>query len=95
MADNTRYLSFCAISPLFIPALILAPIQRSELCLEAHALSPVIIIGAEGLTRAVLAGIDRSLTAHGLIEICISGDNHEVCIELYDTVCARLQTAPI
>lgn len=95
MADNTRRLSFCAISPLFMPALILTPAQRSELRSEAHALNPVVIIGAEGLTKAVLAEIDRSLAAHGLIKIRVFGDDREARIELYDTICARLQAAPV
>ena len=78
-----------------MPALILTPAQRSELRSEAHALNPVVIIGAEGLTKAVLAEIDRSLAAHGLIKIRVFGDDREARIELYDTICARLQAAPV
>jgi putative YhbY family RNA-binding protein len=78
-----------------MPALTLTPAQRSELRSEAHALNPVVIIGAEGLTKAVLAEIDRSLAAHGLIKIRVFGDDREARIELYDTICARLQAAPV
>ena len=65
-----------------MPALILTPAQRSELRSEAHALNPVVIIGAEGLTKAVLAEIDRSLAAHGLIKIRVFSDDREA---LYET----------
>jgi len=78
-----------------MPALTLTPAQRSELRSEAHALNPVVIIGAEGLTKAVLAEIDRSLAAHGLIKIRVFGDDREARIEMYDTICARLQAAPV
>ncbi|WP_197341036.1 YhbY family RNA-binding protein [Ralstonia solanacearum] len=78
-----------------MPALPLSPARRSELRSQAHALNPVVLIGAEGLTKAVLAEIDRSLAAHGLIKIRVFGDDREARIQLYDTICARLQAAPV
>ena len=78
-----------------MPALTLTPAQRSELRSEAHALNPVVIIGAEGLTKAVLAEIDRSLAAHGLIKIRVFGDDREERIGIYEAICEELGAAPI
>ncbi|WP_143178888.1 YhbY family RNA-binding protein, partial [Burkholderia mallei] len=51
-----------------MPALSLSPAERSALRSEAHALKPVVLIGAEGLTDAVLAEIEVHLAAHQLIK---------------------------
>jgi RNA-binding protein len=40
---------------------------------KAHHLKPVVLLGAQGLTEAVLAEIDVALTAHELIKIKLSG----------------------
>ncbi|CAG9186614.1 MULTISPECIES: YhbY family RNA-binding protein [Cupriavidus] len=76
-------------------ALQLIPAQRSELRSRAHGLNPVVMIGAEGLTRAVLAEIDRSLAAHDLIKIRVFGDDREARIAIYEAICDELDAAPI
>ncbi len=43
--------------------------SRRELRARAHGLEPVVLMGGNGLTAAVLAEIDRALTAHELIKI--------------------------
>ena len=43
--------------------------QRRHLRSLAHPLRPVVMIGKEGLTEAVLAKTDRELAAHELIKI--------------------------
>lgn len=78
-----------------MPALHLIPAQRSELRSRAHGLNPVVLIGAEGLTRAVLAEIDRSLAAHDLIKIRVFGDDRESRIAIYEAICDELNAAPI
>ncbi|MBY4896252.1 YhbY family RNA-binding protein [Cupriavidus sp. AU9028] len=78
-----------------MPALQLIPAQRSELRSRAHGLNPVVMIGAEGLTRSVLAEIDRSLAAHDLIKIRVFGDDRESRIEIYEAICDELNAAPI
>ncbi|MGY8524107.1 YhbY family RNA-binding protein [Paracidovorax citrulli] len=78
-----------------MPALHLIPAQRSELRSRAHGLNPVVMIGAEGLTRSVLAEIDRSLAAHDLIKIRVFGDDRESRIEIYEAICDQLHAAPI
>lgn len=78
-----------------MPALQLIPAQRSELRSRAHGLNPVVMIGAEGLTRSVLAEIDRSLAAHDLIKIRVFGDDREARVAIYEEICDALNAAPI
>lgn len=73
----------------------LSPAQRSALRAQAHALSPVVIIGEAGLTPGVLNEIDISLNAHGLIKIRVFGDDRESRLALYETICNELDAAPV
>ncbi|MEY3580052.1 MAG: hypothetical protein RI984_1156, partial [Pseudomonadota bacterium] len=59
----------------------LSPAQRSALRSEAHALSPVVIIGESGMTPAVMKEIDLSLNSHGLIKVRVFGDDREQRIQ--------------
>lgn len=78
-----------------MPALSLSPAERSALRSEAHALKPVVLIGAEGLTDAVLAEIEVHLAAHQLIKIRVFGDERDERVAIYDEICDRLNAAPI
>jgi putative YhbY family RNA-binding protein len=73
----------------------LTPAERSNLRAQAHALDPVVIVGEAGLTAAVLKEIDASLNAHGLIKIRVFGDDREARIAIYDTICSKLDAAPV
>jgi RNA-binding protein len=44
----------------------------------AHTLNPVVMIGNNGLTDAVLKEIDLSLNAHELIKVQVAGDDREL-----------------
>ncbi|WP_431017823.1 YhbY family RNA-binding protein [Burkholderia gladioli] len=78
-----------------MPALSLSPVERSALRSQAHALKPVVLIGAEGLTDAVLAEIKVHLAAHQLIKIRVFGDERDARIAIYEDICDRLNAAPI
>ncbi|MGN6317573.1 YhbY family RNA-binding protein [Trinickia sp.] len=78
-----------------MPALKVSPAQRADLRSQAHALKPVVLIGAEGLTDAVLAEIKVHLTAHELIKIRVFGDERDARVELYESICDTLGAAPI
>jgi len=78
-----------------MPALTLSAEQRSELRSQAHALKPVVLIGAEGLTDAVLKEIKVHLDAHQLIKVRVFGDEREERIAIYEEICDRLSAAPI
>lgn len=73
----------------------LTPAERSSLRAEAHALTPVVMIGDAGLTAAVLKEIDASLNAHGLIKVRVFGDDREARVAMYETICEKLDAAPI
>ena len=73
----------------------LTPAQRSALRSEAHALNPVVLIGENGLTPAVMKEIGASLDAHGLIKIRVFGDDREERLAMYETICETLGAAPI
>ncbi|MFM0379471.1 YhbY family RNA-binding protein [Paraburkholderia strydomiana] len=78
-----------------MPALKVSSDQRAELRSQAHALKPVVLVGAEGLTDAVLAEIKGHLAAHQLIKIRVFGDEREERIAIYEQICDTLNAAPI
>ncbi|MGF6723621.1 RNA-binding protein [Paraburkholderia sp. GAS41] len=78
-----------------MPALKVSSDQRAELRSQAHALKPVVLIGAEGLTEAVLAEIKVHLGAHQLIKIRVFGDEREERLAIYEQICDTLNAAPI
>ncbi|NRO98458.1 RNA-binding protein [Paraburkholderia sp. NMBU_R16] len=78
-----------------MPALKVSPAQRAELRAQAHALKPVVLIGGDGLTDAVLAEIKVHLAAHELIKIRVFGDEREARAAIYEQICDTLGAAPI
>ena len=73
----------------------LTPAERSELRSQAHGLDPVVMIGEAGLTPSVLKEIDSSLNAHGLIKVRVLGDDRDARLEMYSSICEKLDAAPI
>lgn len=55
-------------------SLDLTPAQRKQMRAEAHHLEPVVMVGADGLTAAVLKETDHALKAHGLIKVRVMSD---------------------
>ena len=55
----------------------LRPRQRQQLKARAHSLQPIVQIGQSGASDAVVAEVDRALTAHGLIKVKLAGDRDE------------------
>ncbi|WP_153100848.1 YhbY family RNA-binding protein [Paraburkholderia hayleyella] len=78
-----------------MPVLKVSSDQRAELRSQAHALKPVVLIGAEGLTDAVLAEIRVHLNVHQLIKIRVFGDEREARVAIYEQICDQLNAAPI
>ena len=73
----------------------LTPAERSDLRSQAHGLKPVVLIGEAGLSETVIKEINAALNAHGLIKVRVFGDDREARIEMYDTICANLNAAPV
>jgi RNA-binding protein len=69
--------------------------ERARLKARAHALEPVVQIGAAGLTEAIVAEVDRALTAHELIKVKIGGDDRAARIALGDELCSRTGAAAV
>lgn len=65
----------------------LTPRQRARLKARAHALNPVVQVGQAGVSDAVVAEVDRSLTAHGLIKVKLAGADRESRDALTATLC--------
>lgn len=51
--------------------------QLLKLRSESHALNPMVLLGQNGLTDAVLKEIGKALDCHGLVKIRIPGDDRE------------------
>ena len=51
--------------------------ERLALRARAHHLNPVVLLGAAGLTEAILKETDRALGAHELIKVRIPGDDRD------------------
>ena len=75
--------------------IILTPAQRKVHRAEAHHLSPVVMIGNDGLSAAVKKETNAALNSHGLIKIRVLGDDRVVREEMYQTLAEELSAAPI
>ncbi|MBV8656949.1 MAG: ribosome assembly RNA-binding protein YhbY [Burkholderiales bacterium] len=69
--------------------------QRLHLRAQAHGLQPVVMIGANGLTEAVIREIAVNLDAHELIKVRVLGDDREQRAAWYADICEQLECAPV
>ncbi len=73
----------------------LASGARRALRAKAHPLRPVVAIGTNGLTRAVLHEIDVNLNAHELVKVRVFDDDRGERERLLAQICADLDAAPV
>ena len=73
----------------------LTPRERTALKSRAHSLEPVVKIGQHGLTEAIVAEIDRALTAHELIKVRAGSADREERTQLVDAISARTDAAAV
>ena len=78
-----------------MPQIQLTPAQRKVHRAEAHHLDPVVMIGADGLTPAVVRETDAALKAHGLIKVRVLGDDRTQREAIYQQLADELNAAPI
>ena len=78
-----------------MPALHLTPAERKAHRAEAHHLDPVVMIGGDGLTPAVLKEADAALTAHGLIKLRVFSDERAARESLLAQLAEQLGAAPV
>jgi RNA-binding protein len=75
--------------------LVLTPRERARLKARAHALESVVHAGQAGLTAALVAEVDRALTAHELIKVKIGGEDRKARAALADALCVRTDAARV
>lgn len=75
--------------------IILARDARLALRSQAHHIDPVVLLGANGLTDAVMHEIDRALTAHELIKVRVPTDDREEREAIYAEVAEKLGAARV
>lgn len=78
-----------------MPAIELNTSERRALRVDAHHLDPVVMIGGDGLTPAVVKETDSALKAHGLIKVRVLGDDRAAREEIFAQLCDQLNAAPI
>ena len=78
-----------------MPQIQLTPAQRKVHRADAHHLDPVVMIGNDGLTIAVIKEADAALNAHGLIKVRVLGDDRTARDTLFQTLANHLSAAPI
>lgn len=64
---------------------------RQSLKAQAHHLKPVILLGAKGLTPAVVEETNNALQTHELIKVKINGAEKEDRILMTNELCQQLQ----
>jgi len=78
-----------------MPQIQLTPGERKVHRAEAHHLDPVVMVGSDGLTAAVLKETDAALNAHGLIKIRVLGDDRSAREDMFQQLADQLNAAPI
>ena len=74
---------------------MLSSAQKRSLSAKAHALKPVVLMGQQGLTEAVLKEIDRALLAHELIKIKLTGTDRAKKDSLGELIAQKTQATVI
>ncbi len=74
---------------------ILSTKQKQFLKGLAHHLSPVVMLGSNGLTEGVLAEIDNALNHHELIKVKIAGADRETKQLIIDAIVRETQSSNV
>jgi RNA-binding protein len=61
----------------------------------AHSLSPVVMIGNNGLTENIFKEIELNLNAHELIKIQVAGDDRDARKAMYLEICSKTNATPV
>ena len=78
-----------------MPAIELTPAERKAHRADAHHLDPVVLVGADGLTPAVVKEADVALRAHGLIKVRVFSDDRQAREAVLSELCNQLDAAPV
>ncbi len=69
--------------------------QRKYLKALAHSMKPVVMIGAQGLTEAVIRETGVALAAHELIKVRVLGDDRAAREAWFTELCTATDAAPV
>ena len=69
--------------------------DRARLKARAHALEPSVSVGNAGLTRAVIAEVERGLAKHELIKVKVQVDDRELRKQIGDDIGAATDAAVV
>jgi len=61
----------------------------------AHSLKPIVLLGSNGLTEAVIAEIDYALNHHELIKVKIPTDDRENKALIVEAICRETKATKI
>lgn len=61
----------------------------------AHSLKPIVLLGNNGLTEAVIAEIDYSLNHHELIKVKIPTDDRETKALIVEAICRETKSIKV
>jgi len=61
----------------------------------AHSLKPVVLLGGNGLTEAVIAEIDFALNHHELIKVKIPTDDRETKGLIVEAICRETKATKV
>ena len=75
------------------PALVLSTRERTRLKARAHPLEPVMQVGKTGVQEAVVAELERALTAHELVKVKINEPDRDARQEIAVTLSDRTSSA--
>ena len=78
-----------------MPALALSAAERRQHRADAHHLDPVVMVGAEGLSEAVVKAVDAALAAHGLVKVRVFAEDREARETMFGELAGRLEAAPV
>ncbi|MCU0761640.1 MAG: YhbY family RNA-binding protein [Hydrogenophaga sp.] len=78
-----------------MPQITLTPAQRKVHRADAHHLNPVVLVGGDGLTPAVIKEINAALHAHGLIKVRVFSDDRVAREAMLQSLADELDAAPI
>jgi putative YhbY family RNA-binding protein len=78
-----------------MPLIELSPAERKEKRGDAHHLDPVVMIGAEGLTPAVLKEAEAAIRSHGLIKVRVFSDDRATREAMLHEMADKLNAAPV
>lgn len=63
---------------------------KYQLKAQAHDLKPVVLLGAKGLTQAIIQETDHALSANELIKIKLTGVERQEKMQVVNTICEAI-----